>query len=118
MAAFVKDANPEMSLLYCDIHRKHLVAKNISHVLNGVLHSVIKCVNAIKANAKCEPVFNLFCEEYNEDHNMRILLNTDVRWLSNGNCLKTFMELFDILSDFLSDKPETNMYQQSIIKHL
>ncbi|GFW93852.1 SCAN domain-containing protein 3 [Trichonephila clavipes] len=40
-----------------------------------------------------------------KDH-VRLLLHTEVRWLSEGNCLKRFMELFDTLSDFLNDKPE------------
>ncbi|CAK9816162.1 SCAN domain-containing protein 3 [Anthophora plagiata] len=57
----MKDANPEMILVHCVIHRENLVAKNISPVLNEVLHSVIKCINAIKANAKCEHHFKLFC---------------------------------------------------------
>jgi hypothetical protein len=59
----------------------------------------------VKANANCERLFKLFCEEQNADH-VRLLLHTEVRWLSKGNCLKRFMELFDTLSDFLSDKPE------------
>ncbi|GFS60408.1 SCAN domain-containing protein 3 [Trichonephila clavipes] len=101
----MKDANPEMILVHCVIHRQNLVAKNISLVLNEVLHTVIKCVNVIKASAKCERLFKLFCEEQNEDH-VRLLLHTEVRWLSKGNCLKRFMELFDTLSDFLNDKPE------------
>ena len=33
---------------------------------------------------------------------MRLLLHTEVRWLSNGNYLKRFMDLYDVLSD----KPE------------
>ncbi|KFM82725.1 SCAN domain-containing protein 3, partial [Stegodyphus mimosarum] len=101
----MKDENPEMVLVHCDIHWENLVAKNISPVLNEVLHSVTKCINAIKANAKCEHLFKLFCEERNAGH-VRLLLHTEVRWLSKGNCLKRFMELFDTLSDFLSDKPE------------
>ena len=36
-----------------------LIAKNISPVLNEVLNSVIKCINAIKAFAKCERLFKL-----------------------------------------------------------
>ncbi|GFV84572.1 SCAN domain-containing protein 3 [Trichonephila clavipes] len=56
-------------------------------------------------SAKCECLFKLFCEEQNEDH-VILLLHTEVRWLSKGNCLKRFMELFDTLSDFLNDKPE------------
>ncbi|XP_042909285.1 protein FAM200A-like [Parasteatoda tepidariorum] len=101
----MKDENPEMILVHCVIHRENLVARNILPVLNEVLHSVIKCINDIKANAKCELLFKLFCEEQNADH-VRLLLHTEVRWLSKGNCLKRFMELFDILSDFLSDKPK------------
>ncbi|GFY05842.1 hypothetical protein TNCV_4405091 [Trichonephila clavipes] len=36
----------------------------------------------------------------------RLLLPTEVRWLSKESCLKRFMDLHDVLSDFLSDKPE------------
>ncbi|GFW01640.1 uncharacterized protein TNCV_4085551 [Trichonephila clavipes] len=56
-------------------------------------------------SAKCQRLFKLFCEEQNEDH-VRLLLHTEVRWLSKENCLKRFMKLFDTLSDFLNDKPE------------
>ena len=82
-----------------------MLAKFISPVLNELLNSVIKCINAIKSNAKCERLFMLFCEEQNADH-VRLLLHTEVRWLLKGNCLTIFMELFDTLSEFLSDKPE------------
>ncbi|XP_071036452.1 protein FAM200C-like [Parasteatoda tepidariorum] len=101
----MKDENPEMTLVHCVIRRENLVARNILPVLNEVLHSVIKCINDIKANAKCELLFKLFCEEQNADY-VRLLLHTEVRWLSKGNCLKIFMELFDVLNDFLSDKPK------------
>ncbi|GFU74301.1 SCAN domain-containing protein 3 [Trichonephila clavipes] len=64
---WMKDVNPEIILVHCVIHRQNLVAKNISPVLNEVLHTVIKCV-VIKTSAKCERLFKLFCEEQNEDH--------------------------------------------------
>uniref|UniRef100_A0A0L8GMG0 DUF4371 domain-containing protein n=1 Tax=Octopus bimaculoides TaxID=37653 RepID=A0A0L8GMG0_OCTBM len=92
----MKDENKEMLLVHCVIHRESLVSKNMSPVLNEVLKSVIKCVNAIKTNAKCERLFKQFCE--NADY-VRLLSHTEVRWLSKGNCLKRFMELFDVLSD-------------------
>ncbi|GFV86800.1 SCAN domain-containing protein 3 [Trichonephila clavipes] len=104
----VKDSNPELILVHCVIHRQNLVAKNISPVLNGVLHTVIKCVNVIKASAKCEHLLKLFCEEQNEDP-VRLLLHTEVRWLSKENCLKRFMELFNTLSEFLNDKLEMKL---------
>lgn len=113
----MKDENPEMILVHCVIHRQNLVAKNISPHLNEVMKKVIKCINSIKANAKCERLFKLFCEEQNADH-VRLLLHTEVRWLSKGNCLKRFMELFDALRDFLSEKPEMHTCQQSMVKHM
>ncbi|GFT34022.1 uncharacterized protein NPIL_556891 [Nephila pilipes] len=82
-----------------------LVAKNILPVLNEILHAVIRCVNTIKSSAKCERLFKLFCEEQNEDH-VRLLLHPEVRWLSKGNCLKRFMQLFEAISVFLSEKCE------------
>ena len=94
----MKDVNPEMILVHCVIHRQNLVAKNISPVLNEALHSIIKRVNAIKANAKYEP-------QHQEDH-VRLLLHTEVRWLSKGNCLQRLMVLLDALSEFLGDKTE------------
>jgi len=101
----MKDENPEMTLVHCVIHKENLAAKNISPILNEVLNAVIKCINAIKASAKSERLFKLFCEEQKEDY-VRLLLHTEVRWLSKGNCLKRFMELFDTLGCFLNDKPE------------
>ncbi|XP_071745448.1 protein FAM200C-like [Lepeophtheirus salmonis] len=93
-----------MILVHFDTHRANLVAKNITPPLNEVLRSVIKCNNAIKANAKCEPLFKQFCENESADY-VRLLLPTDVRWLSKGNCLKRFMVLYDILRVFLNNKP-------------
>jgi len=65
-------------------------------VLNEVTYSVIKSINAIKLNAKRERLFKLFYEEPNEDH-VRLLFHTEVRWQSQGNCLKRFMKLFDTI---------------------
>ena len=93
--------------MHCIIHKENLVGKNILSKLNKVLKSVIKCIIAIKTNAKCERLFKQFCENNNVDH-VRLLLFTEVRWLLKRNCLKRLMELFNKLSDFLSDKPEMN----------
>ena len=101
----MEDENPDMLLVYCVIHRENLVAKNISPELNTVLKSVMKCINPIKTNAKCERLFKQFCEDNSADH-VRLVLHTEIRWLSKRNCLKRFMKLFDWLSDFLSANPE------------
>ena len=95
----LKNENPNMLTVHCVIHRENLVAKKLSPVLNEILQSVIKCVNSIKANAKYERLFRQFCVDKSAEH-VRLLLHTEVRWLSKGNCLKRFMELFDELNDF------------------
>ena len=102
---WMKDENLDMLLVHCVIHTENLVAKNISPELNAVLKSVMKCINTIKANAKCECLFKQFCKDNNADH-VRLLLHTEVQSVSKGNCLKRFMKLFDELSDLLSDKSE------------
>ncbi|CAI9718247.1 domain-containing 3-like [Octopus vulgaris] len=104
----MKDENPNMLTVHCVIHRENLVAKKLSPVLNKILQSVIKCVNSIKRNSKSERLFKQFCINQSAEH-VRLLLHTEVRWLSSGNCLKRFMELFDQINDFLSDKCEMKL---------
>ena len=36
---------------------------------------------------------------------VRLILDTEVRWLSKLNGLKRIMGIFDVLSDLLCDKP-------------
>ncbi|GFT00659.1 uncharacterized protein TNCV_3113841 [Trichonephila clavipes] len=50
-------------------------------------------------------VFSSYFVKNKKDH-VRLLLHTEVRWLSKESCLKRFMERSDTLSDFLNDKPE------------
>ncbi|CAI9718402.1 Hypothetical predicted protein [Octopus vulgaris] len=53
----MKDENPEMFVVYCVIHTENFVYENMTPVLNEVQKSVVKCINSIKANAKCERLF-------------------------------------------------------------
>ncbi|XP_014775207.1 protein ZBED8-like [Octopus bimaculoides] len=102
------DENPNMLIVHCVIHRENLVAKKLSPVLNEILRAVIKCVNSIKANPEAECLFKQFCVNQSAEHG-RLLIHTGVRCLSSGNSLKRFMELFDQLNNFLSDKWEMKM---------
>ena len=86
-------------MVHCVIHRVNLVAKNVAPRLHEVLHSVIKCINFIKANVKTECLFQKFCEFNYSDH-VRLLLHTEVRGLSKRTCLKRYMELFEPLQVF------------------
>ena len=104
----LKDENLNMLVVHCVIHRENLVAKNLAPKLHEILHSAIKCINYIKANAKTESLFQKFCE-VNHANDVRLLLHTEVRWLSKGNCLRRLMELFEPLTEFLKDKSEMTL---------
>ena len=104
----LKDENPNMLVVHCVIHRENLVAKNLAPKLHEILHSAIKCINYIKANAKTECLFQKFCEVNHTNH-VRLLLHTEVRWLSKGSCLRRLMELFEPLREFLKDKSEMTL---------
>ncbi|GFT37442.1 SCAN domain-containing protein 3 [Nephila pilipes] len=84
---------------------ENLIKPSIAVFLKMALEKVDKDVKDMPlTNAKCERLLKLFCEERNED--LRLILHTEIRWILKGNCLKRFVELFDTLSDFLSEKPE------------
>ena len=90
-----------MMTVHCVIHRENLVAQNLSPELHLLMRAVIKCVNAFKANAKRERLFKAFCKELDEAHHVRLIFHTEVRWLSKGNCLARFVELYVALTQFL-----------------
>ena len=114
---FLKDDNPSLLIVHCVIKRENLVAKNVAPKLHQVLYSAIKCINFIKANSETECLFQKFCEVNHSDH-VRLLLLTEVRWLSKGNCLKRFMELFEPLSVILKDKFEMILLAACRASHL
>jgi len=103
--ASLKQAIPNLMSVHCVIHRHHLVAKNLSERLNLTLGYVIKAVNKIKRNALNERLFVQLCSANDEDYN-RLLLHTEVRWLSKGACLNRFYLLFDSVVEFLKNKDD------------
>ncbi|KAL0830409.1 hypothetical protein ABMA28_002588 [Loxostege sticticalis] len=94
---------PGLTAIHCVIHRQHLVAKNLSDRLNQSLHFVIKTVNKIKSSALNTRLFAQLCDENDEDF-QRLLLHTEVRWLSKGACLTRFYSVFDSVLEFLESR--------------
>ena len=97
--AFLKSENPD-GICHWVIHRQHLAAKNISGHLNQSLKTVIKAVNKIEAHALNARLFKQLRNE-NDEAFERLLLHTEVRWLSKGNCLARFNLFFDTVEKFL-----------------
>ena len=102
--SYLKKAVPKVLTVHCVIHRQHLGAKNLNEKLHESLSTVITAVNKIKANAFNSRLFHRLCIENDEDFQC-LLLHTEVRWLSKGNCLKRFYTLFNSFLDFFFKNP-------------
>ena len=81
------------------------------------MQTVIKCINLVKAHPKTERLFKAFCEDTDESH-VRLLMHTEVRWLSKGACLDRFVEPYDALGEFLRGKEEIIVLQNPDSKTL
>ncbi|KAL0197551.1 hypothetical protein M9458_006091, partial [Cirrhinus mrigala] len=98
--ALLKEEVPHVLTVHCVLHRHNLVAKCISPVLHESLNIAVKAINKIKAHALNDRLFRQLCQE-NEETFERLLLHTEVRWLSKGNCLASFCELFGSIVEYL-----------------
>jgi hypothetical protein len=106
LISYLKKAVPNVVAVHCVIHRQHLVAKNFSDRLHCSQQYVITAVNKIRSNALNDRLFRKLCDENDEDFN-RLLLQTEVRWLSKGTCLKRFYDLFDSVITFFENKDDS-----------
>ena len=104
--AHLKRAVPNVFSIHCVIHRQHLIAKHLSANLHQSLQIVITATNKIKKNSLNDRIFQQLCENNDEDYK-RLLLHTEVRWLSKGNCLKRFHQMFDSIVEFLEEYDST-----------
>ena len=62
------------------------LSEKMSPELKDVLQDVIKIINHIKVHALNSRLFMQLCEEMDAEHT-RLLLYTEVRWLSKGRSL-------------------------------
>ena len=108
--SYLKKAVPKVLTVHCVIHWQHLVEKNLSEKLQKFLSTVITAVNKIKANALNSRLFHQLCIENDKDFQF-LLLRTEVRWLSKGNCLKRFYTLFNSVLDF-SQESNPELYDK------
>lgn len=102
----LKKEIPNLVAVHCVIHRQHLVAKHLSKPLNKSLKHVITAINRIRSNSLSDRLFRKLCDDNDENFN-RLLLHTEVRWLSKGSCLKRFFELFESVLEFFEEKDKS-----------
>lgn len=109
--AYLKKEVPNVICIHCVIHRQHLASKNLSISLHSSLNIIISVINKIKANAKNDRMFRQLCHD-NDEQFVRLLLHTEVRWLSKGACLTRFIELYESVVQFLEDQNEVDLLQK------
>ena len=102
-ASLVEKQNPDIVRTHCFLHREVLVSKITQNELKEVLNQVIEMVNFIKTRPlKCR-IFELLCKDM-DSHYVRLLLHTEVRWLSKGKVLSRVIELQEELSFFFENE--------------
>ena len=85
--AYFKELNPEIITMHCIMHCQHLAANKLSVRLNDSFNFVIKAVNKIKRHALQSRLCVQLCNDEVFD---KLIMYTEVKWLSTGNCLESF----------------------------
>ena len=60
-------------------------------------------MNKIKRHGLQTRLFKELCN-VNEEEFDNLIIHTEVRWLSKGNCLERFLAVFDTVIEFFSTK--------------
>ncbi|XP_071043876.1 protein FAM200C-like [Parasteatoda tepidariorum] len=110
--SYLKKKIPDVLAVHCVIHRQHLVARNLGERLFQSLQHVIRAVNKIRNNSLNDRLFNQLSVDNDEDFN-RLIFHTEVRWLSKGNCLTRFYNLYDSVLKLLENK-DTELHENLI----
>ena len=92
LSSLIKEKTNNLFIVHCMLHSQHLIAKHLSPRLQESLGVAVKAINKIKANAKNDQLFRQLCKTNNEEFE-RLLLHTEVCWLSKGESLERYWEL-------------------------
>ncbi|XP_067130586.1 SCAN domain-containing protein 3-like [Centruroides vittatus] len=111
----LKEENPNIFTIHCIIHRQHLVAKSIGGRLHETMNLVKSIINKIKAHPLNDRLFRQLCHENDEEYE-RLLLHTEVRWLSKGSCLRRMFNLFDTVISYLESTNYNFPMEISVLK--
>ena len=102
-ASLMEKQNANIVRTHCFLHREVLFSKITQNELNEVLSQVIEMVNVIKARTMKSRVFELLFKDMDSPY-VRLLLHTEIRWLSKGKVLSLVIELQKELLIFLKMK--------------
>ena len=104
LVSYVKQKNPDIITTHCFLHREVLMAKTLGIELKEVFDQVVEMVNFIKTRPVKARIFEQLCLNMDSQHT-RLLLHTEVRWLSRGKVLCRVLELRqELLAFFEKEK--------------
>lgn len=92
-----------VTFTHCMIHREALVSKNMSNDLNVVLLDAVAIINFIKSSSLNSRLFMNLCDTMDSEYS-KLLLHTEIRWLSKGRCLTRLLLLKIEVALFLQEK--------------
>ena len=105
-ASLVQKENLEVIRTHCFLHREVLVSKTSQDDLKEVLQQVIEIVNYIKSRPLKSRVFEALCKDMDSSH-VRLVMHTEVRWLSKGQVLARVNDLHkELIAFFYGEKIE------------
>ena len=97
-----------MTGTHCLIHREALASKTRPVKLREQLLIIIKVVNYVKGSALDTRLFRSLCSDMDAAHDV-LVFHTQVRWLSKGNMLARFFELWDEVKSFLGQQQKRDL---------
>ncbi|GFV62233.1 zinc finger MYM-type protein 6 [Trichonephila clavipes] len=103
LRGLIQKVAPHMVFNHHMIHRQALVAKDMEEELHNILQDAVSSINYIKCNNVNSRLFSILCNEMGSTCD-RLLLLTEVRWLSRGKILRRIFDLRNEVYTFLSEK--------------
>ncbi|CAH1958829.1 unnamed protein product [Acanthoscelides obtectus] len=94
---------PQFLCYHCIIRQQALCGHFLK--LNNVMKLVVKIVNKIRAQALQRRLFKTWADEIDCQYG-KLLLHSEVRWLSRGQVLKRFNDIISAIVQFFKQRDE------------
>ena len=107
LTSFVKKENENVVVTHCFLHREALMDKTLGDKLRKMLNQAVELVNYIKTRPVKSRLFEQLCSNMDSQHR-RLLLHTQVRWLSKGKDRNRVYKLRQELPKFFEEMKQNH----------
>lgn len=101
------ERDKELINYHCIIHQEQLCAKEIG--FDRLMRIVTDAINFIRSKGLNHRQFKDLLQNTDSEHN-DLVYYCEVRWLSRGEALKKFADLYDEVIDFLTSKGQSTRF--------